>query len=106
MHKLLQLNNKKDKQPNQKQGKRFKPSLKKNRQMAKKPMKKCSASLCIRKIQINNTMRSHHPRMRTGRIKEPLPPNAGKNVEQVEPRSVAGGSVRCSSHFGKWFASS
>ena len=67
---LIQHNTRKNKQPNQKVGKRPKQIFLQRRQMANKHMKRCSTWLIIREIQIKTTMRYHLTPVRMAIIKK------------------------------------
>ena len=58
---LIELNNKRNKQPNQKNGQKTQRdiSLKEDIHMANRHMKRCSTSLIIREMKIKTTVRHH-----------------------------------------------
>ena len=61
--------------------------------MTKRHMKRCSASLIIREIQIKTTMRYHLTLVRMAIIKKLESINAGKGVVKREPSYTVGGNV-------------
>ena len=73
----------------------------KDTQMANKHMKRCSASLIIREIQIKTTMRYHLTSIRMAVIKRTQITNAGQNVNKRKPLCIVGGNVSWCSHYGK-----
>lgn len=72
--------------------------------MTNKPMKGCSVSLLIRKMQIKATMRYHFTLIRTAIrvgvwVQEGA--SAGKGREQLELLCLAGRNVKCYSGSGQ-----
>ena len=59
--------------------------------MVEKHLKKCSASLAIREMQIKTTLRFHLIPVRMAKIKNSGEKSAGKDVEKEEHSSTAGG---------------
>ena len=62
-------------------------------QMAKRHMKRCSASLIIREMQFKTTMRYHLTLVRWPLSKNLETINAGEGVEKREPSCTVGGNV-------------
>ena len=58
---------------------------KKNIQRVRRHMKRCSASLAIREMQIKTTMRYHFTLVRMAIINKSTNNNAGEVVEKREP---------------------
>ena len=68
--------------------------------MANMHMRKCSASLAIREIQIKTSMRSHLTPVRMGKINK-AGNLVGEDAEKREPSYTVGGNVIRCSHSGK-----
>ena len=64
--------------------------------MANGHMKRCSASLNIREMQIKTTVSYTLVRIASLQI-----PNAGEDMEKREPSYTVGGNVNWGSHYGK-----
>ena len=91
---LIQLNTRKNKQPNQKGDEDLNRHFpKKDIQMANKVMKKCSTSLIIREKQSKTTMRYHLTPVKMAISKSLQTINAGKGVEKREHSYTVGGNL-------------
>ena len=64
-------------------------------------MRKCSASLALREIQIKTTMRYHLTPVRMGKINKAGKHKCWRGCGEREPSYTVGGNVNWCSHSGK-----
>jgi hypothetical protein len=68
--------------------------------MAEKHLKKCSAPLIIRQMQLKTTLRFHLTLVRKAKIKNSGAADAGKDVEKEKYSLIVGGIARLYNHSG------
>jgi hypothetical protein len=74
--------------------------------MAKKHMKKCSASLAIKEMQIKTTLRFYLTPVRIAISRTQTTTNAGEDVGKKEPSYIVGENINSYNHYGKWYGCS
>jgi hypothetical protein len=68
--------------------------------MSENHLKKCSASLIIREIQIETTLRFHLTPVRMGKIKNSGDSRCWQGCEKEKQSSIAGGIASWNNHSG------
>lgn len=63
---------------------------------------RCSTSLAVREVQVRTTMRYHHIPTGMLKIKNSDNINSGRDVKKLDHLPVAGGTVKWSSHSGRF----
>ena len=74
--------------------------------MARKDMKRCSATLIIREIQIKATMRYYVTPIRMAIIKTLQTISAREGVDKREPSYTVGGNTNQYTHYGEQYGDS
>ena len=99
---LIKLNSQETNNPIMKWAKEMNRNFtKEDIDMANKCMRKCSASLAIREIQIKTTMRYHLTPVRMGKINKAGNHKCWRGCGEREPSCTVGGNGNWGSHSGK-----